>query len=96
MQEQYQLIGTTRETRRASALSLEVADVQLDQGGRNEETYTIRVDRVLARQDALAQAELAELQSLTDYMVALSDMHRATGTSLDHAGIDFEAERGRE
>lgn len=96
VEEQYQLIGTTRETRRASALSLEVADVQLDQGGRNEETYTIRVDRVLARQDALAQAELAELQALTDYMVALSELHRATGTSLDHAGIDFEAERGRE
>ncbi|MFI4861572.1 MAG: TolC family protein [Phycisphaerales bacterium JB063] len=96
VQEQYQLIGTTRETRRASALSLEVADVQLDQGGRNEETYTIRVDRVLARQDALAQAELAELQALTDYMNALSELRRATGTSLDHAGIDFESERGRE
>ncbi|XAM01165.1 TolC family protein [Phycisphaeraceae bacterium D3-23] len=96
VQEQYQLIGTTRETRRASALSLEVADVQLDQGGRQEETYTIRVDRVLARQDALAQAELAELQALTDYMNALSELRRATGTSLDHAGIDFEAERGRE
>lgn len=96
VEEQYQLIGTTRETRRASALSLEVADVQLDQGGRNEETYTIRVDRVLARQDALAQAELAELQALTDYMNALSELRRATGTSLDHAGIDFEAERGRE
>ncbi|MEM9416348.1 MAG: TolC family protein [Planctomycetota bacterium] len=96
VQEQYQLIGTTRETRRASALSLEVADVQLDQGGRQQETYTIRVDRVLARQDALAQAELAELQALTDYMVALSELRRATGTSLDHAGIDFEAQRGRE
>lgn len=96
IEEAYQIIGTTRETRRASALSLEVADVQLDQGGRNEETYTIRVDRVLARQDALAQAELAELQALTDYMVALAQLHRATGTSLDHAGIDFETESGRE
>ena len=96
IEEQYQIIGTTRETRRASALSLEVAEVQLDRGGRNEETYTVRVDRVLARQDALAQAQLAEVQALADYMTALSQLHRATGTSLDHAGIDFEAERGRE
>lgn len=87
----YQLIDTTRSQRRASALSLEVAGVQLEKGGRNEaETFTTRVDRVLARQDALAQAELAEVQALSDYMIAVSELRRATGTSLKQAGIEVE------
>ncbi|MEM9348266.1 MAG: TolC family protein [Planctomycetota bacterium] len=87
----YQLIDTTRSQRRASALSLEVAAIQLEKGGRNEaETFTTRVDRVLGRQDALAQAELAEVQALSDYMVALSELRRATGTSLKQAGVEVE------
>lgn len=89
----YQLIDTTRSQRRASALSLEVAGVQLEKGGRNEaETFTTRVDRVLARQDALAQAELAEVQALRDYMIAVSELRRATGTSLKQAGVEVESE----
>ncbi|MGB0766150.1 MAG: TolC family protein [Phycisphaeraceae bacterium] len=89
----YRLIDTTRSQRRASALSLEVAAIQLEKGGRNEaETFTTRVDRVLARQDALAQAELAEVQALTDYMIALSELKRATGTSLDQAGVAIEVD----
>ncbi|MFK7789923.1 MAG: TolC family protein [Phycisphaeraceae bacterium] len=85
----YRLIDTTRSQRRASALSLEVSSIQLEKGGRNEaETFTTRVDRVLARQDALAQAELAEVQALSDYMIAVSQLHRATGTSLKQAGIE--------
>lgn len=87
----YRLIATTRSQRRASALSLEVAEVQLEKGGRNEaETFTTRVDRVLARQDALAQAELAEVQSMSDYMIAISELRRATGTSLEQAGVEVE------
>ncbi|MBX2851553.1 MAG: TolC family protein [Phycisphaeraceae bacterium] len=89
----YRLIDTTRSQRRASALSLEVAGVQLEKGGRNEaETFTTRVDRVLARQDALAQAELAEVQALSDYMIAVSELRRATGTSLKQAGVEVEDE----
>lgn len=88
----YQLIDTTRSQRRASALSLEVAGVQLEKGGRNEaETFTTRVDRVLARQDALAQAELAEVQALSDYMIAVSELRRATGTSLKQAGVEIDS-----
>jgi len=88
----YRLIATTRSQRRASALSLEVAAIQLEQGGRNEaETFTTRVDRVLSRQDALAQAELAETQALSDYMIAISELKRATGTSLDQAGVEVES-----
>lgn len=87
----YQLIATTRSQRRASALSLEVAEIQLEKGGRNEaETFTTRVDRVLARQDALAQAEAAEVQALSDYMIAISELHRATGTSLEQAGVEVD------
>eukprot|EP00752_Nemacystus_decipiens_P014531 g12940.t1 len=90
----YQLIDTTRSQRRASALSLEVAAIQLDKGGRNEaETFTTRVDRVLARQDALAQAELAEVQALSDYMIAVSELRRATGTSLKQAGVEETIEQ---
>ena len=92
----YRLIATTRSQRRASALSLEVSEIQLDRGGRNEnETFTVRVDRVLSRQDALAQAELAEVQSLTDYMVAISELNRATGTSLEQAGVEVEGESAK-
>lgn len=87
----FQLITTTRSQRRASALSLEVAAIQLEQGGRNEnESFTVRVDRVLQRQDALAQAELAEVQALSDYMVSLSELKRATGTLLNEAGVEVE------
>jgi outer membrane protein TolC len=87
----YQLIDTTRSQRRASALSLEVASIQLEKGGRNEaETFTTRVDRVLARQDALAQAELAEVQALSDYMISVSELRRATGTSLEQAGLEID------
>ena len=89
----YRLIDTTRSQRRASALSLEVASIQLEKGGRNEaETFTTRVDRVLARQDALAQAELAEVQALSDYMIAVSELRRATGTSLKQAGVEIEGD----
>lgn len=87
----YRLIATTRSQRRASSLSLEVAEIQLERGGRNEaETFTTRVDRVLARQDALAQAQLAEVQALSDYMVAISELRRATGTSLEEAGLEVD------
>lgn len=92
----YRLINSTRSQRRASALSLEVSEIQLERGGRNEgETFTVRVDRVLARQDALAQAELAEVQALSDYMTAISELHRATGTSLEQAGVTMDAEPDR-
>jgi outer membrane protein TolC len=85
----YRLIATTRSQRRASSLSLEVADIQLERGGQNAaEGFTTRVDRVLARQDALAQAELAEVQALSDYMIAISELRRATGTSLERAGVE--------
>lgn len=91
----YRLIATTRSQRRASALSLEVSEIQLERGGQNAaETFTTRVDRVLARQDALAQAELAEVQALSDYMIAISELNRATGTSLEQAGIDVVHEEG--
>lgn len=87
----YRLIDTTRSQRRASALSLEVAGVQLEKGGRNEaETFTTRVDRVLSRQDALAQAELAEVQALSDYMISVSELRRATGTSLKQVGVEVD------
>ncbi len=90
----YRLIATTRSQRRASALSLEVSEIQLERGGRNEaETFTTRVDRVLARQDALAQAELAEVQALSDYMIAISELHRATGTSLEQAGVGLSEDK---
>lgn len=89
----FQLITTTRSQRRASALSLEVAAIQLEQGGRNEnESFTVRVDRVLQRQDALAQAELAEVEALSDYMVSLSELKRATGTLLGEAGVKVEGQ----
>lgn len=91
----YRLIETTRSQRRASALSLEVASVQLDEGGRNEaETFTTRVDRVLARQDALAQAEQAEVQALTDYMIAISELYRANGTALERSGVVVDDDAG--
>ena len=36
----------------------------------------------------LAQAELAEVQALSDYMIAVSELRRATGTSLKQAGVE--------
>ena len=47
------------------------------------------LDFKLRREEALAAAELRELQAIIDYNIAVANYYRATGTLLDRNGIDF-------
>ena len=47
------------------------------------------VDRKLRAQERLADAETREASSRTQYMVAISELYRSTGTLLERSGIDF-------
>lgn len=82
----YQLIEQTRSSRLASAENLRTLLVQ-------EQTIQSLtpdfLDLKFRRQEALAQAEAAELQALTDYNVSLAEYQAATGTALERNGISF-------
>lgn len=81
----YQLIGTTESTRVAAAESLRVFEVE-----KEARDYTVeRLNVELSRQEQLAQAERAEVQSLVDYNSAIADLFQAMGTSLERNGIQF-------
>ena len=47
------------------------------------------LDLKLRRQEALASAEIDELDSLINYNTAIADLHRSTGTALDRNQIRF-------
>ncbi len=82
----YQLIEQTRSSRLAASENLRTLQV---------EEQTLRaltpdfLDLKLRRQEALAQAEIDEIQALVDYNNALADMHNAMGTALTRNKIDF-------
>lgn len=50
---------------------------------------------VLTRQNDLASARLAEIESLTDYRAARVEMGRATGSLLDDRGIEVKEQTDR-
>lgn len=85
----YSLIEQSRASRVASAENLRTLEV---------EEKTIQnltpefLDLKLRRQQALAQAELAEVAALTDYNIALTRLHASMGTALQRNKIRFEVE----
>ncbi|MGV6815559.1 MAG: TolC family protein [Phycisphaerales bacterium] len=48
-----------------------------------------RLNLELNQQEALANAEIAQATALTNYQIAIIDLHKAMGTTLEHARIDF-------
>lgn len=82
----YQLIEQTRASRLAAAENLRTLLVQ-------EKTIQSLtpdfLDLKFRRQEALAQAESAEQQALTDYNISLTDLAASTGTALERNRIDF-------
>lgn len=77
-------IEATRAARRA-------AEVQLDA---ERERYGVGLSTnflVLTRQNELASARLAEIEALTDYRTARTELGRATGSLLAERGIEVDA-----
>ena len=48
-----------------------------------------RLNLELNQQEALANAEIAQAAALSNYQSAIIDLHKAMGTTLEHARIDF-------
>lgn len=82
----YQLIDAERVARRAAAENLRALEAQERAG---EALTPEFLDLKLRRQEALAAAELREMQALIDYNIAISNLYRTMGTLLDRNGIDF-------
>lgn len=82
----YEVINAQRDARRAAADNVRAINAQINIGVELTPEF---VDRKLRRDEALAQAELAEMQALTSYNTAVSNFHRATGALLERNGIDF-------
>ena len=81
----YRLIEQSRASRLAAAENLRTLLVE------KELTRALTADFLdleFTRQEALAQAELAEVQALVDYAVSVAELDASTGTSLDRRGIE--------
>ncbi|BAM04001.1 TolC family protein [Phycisphaera mikurensis] len=83
---EYQRIGASRAARRAAANNLRAIRAQEDAGNALTPVF---VDQKLRAQERLATAETQEAQSRSQYMVAISELYRSTGTLLDRNGIAF-------
>jgi len=83
----YQLIGATRAARRAASDNLRALEEQEDAGVALTPEFLL--DLKLSTQERLANAEVQEIQALTDYNTAISNFYRAMGTLLQRNGIDI-------
>lgn len=83
----YELIGAARAARRAAADSLRAIQEQEEAG--EALTAEFLLDLKLQTQARLADAETQEIQSMTDYNIAISELYRSMGTLLQQYGIDF-------
>jgi outer membrane protein TolC len=81
----YRLIEQSRTSRLAAAENLRTLLVE------KELTRGLTADFLdleFTRQELLAQAEIAEVQALTDYAIALAELDASTATALERRGID--------
>jgi outer membrane protein TolC len=86
----YELIGATRASRRAAADSLRAIEEQEAAGVALTPEFLL--DLKLSTQQRLADAEIQEVQALTGYNTAISQLYQAMGTLLDRNQIEFIAE----
>jgi outer membrane protein TolC len=82
----YQLIIKTHLARVAASEVLRSLTLQ---GELIQDVSPERLDLELGRQEALAQAERAEIESLVAYNVAVAEWFAAQGTALDRNRIEF-------
>ncbi|MEC9373214.1 MAG: TolC family protein, partial [Planctomycetota bacterium] len=82
----YQLISQSRTARLAAAENLRTLLVE------EESTRALTpsfLDLKLRRQEALAVAELQEVQAVIDYNIAIADLYDAIGAALERNQIEF-------
>lgn len=82
----YQLIQQTRVARYAATENLRSfeREMELTTG-----LTVVNLNLEFQRQEALAQSERDEIQAMTDYQTALSQLYAAMGTALEHNQIEF-------
>jgi outer membrane protein len=86
----YELMGSTRAARRATADSLRAIEEQEDAGVALTPEFLL--DQKLSTQQRLADAELQEVRAGADYATAISRLYQVTGTLLDRNGIEIVSE----
>lgn len=88
----YSLILQTRAARLAAAENLRTLEVE----ERTIQNLTPEfLDRKLRRQQALAAAEISELQALVEYNASIARLRGSMGVALQHNRIDFQAAPGQ-
>ena len=90
VQTSYELIGATRAARRAAADSLRAIEVQEASGVALTPQFLI--NQKLSTQERLANAEVQEVQAMTDYHNAIATLYQAAGTLLKRNNIEFRDE----
>ena len=86
----YQLIGSARAARRSASDNLRAIEEQEKAG--QALTPEFLLDLKLSTQSRLANAEIQEIQALTDYNTAIASFYRVMGTLLERNGIEFSDE----
>jgi len=86
----YELMGSTRASRRAAADSLRAIQEQEQAGAALTPEFLL--DLKLDTQQRLAEAQIAEAEAQVDYNIAIARFYRAMGTLLDRNGIDFNTD----
>lgn len=84
----YELIGATRAARRAAADSLRAIEEQERAGVALTPEFLL--DLKFRTQEQLAQAEIEEIGSLTDYNTSIAEFYESVGTLLNRYGIEFK------
>ena len=85
----FKLIDAERGSRLAAADNLRALDVRERTGEAQTPDF---IDRRLRSLQALTQAETREIQSLTNYQIAITQLYQSMGTLLKRNGIEFSRE----
>lgn len=86
---QYESIGAAREARIAQANLVRARRAQVEFG---HELTPAFIDLKIRGEQNLSTAEIAEVNAIRSYNVAIARFHQAVGTLLKRNGIDFDPE----
>ncbi len=87
LQQNYQLIDAARAARRAASDNLRAIEEQEEAGVALTPEFLL--DLKLSTQQRLANAEIQEVQAMTDYNTAIAGFYRVMGTLLERNQIGF-------
>ncbi len=87
LQTTYQLIDAARAARRAASDNLRAIEEQEEAGVALTPEFLL--DLKLSTQQRLANAEIQEIQALTDYNTAVASFYRAMGTLTERNRVEF-------